>query len=72
MFEQPISLNGDGDGMDGNIANVFASLFYYWCHNYVSTLSLFLYYNSYHVAFQFSGFDCGLPNVNGKTSLQKQ
>ena len=33
MYEQKISFKGDGDGMDGNDAKVFASLFHFCYYN---------------------------------------
>ena len=38
-----------GDGIYGNGAKVFASLFHFWHHNPVTTFSLCLFAHAYHV-----------------------
>ena len=42
LCEQQISFQGGGDGMGGNGAKVFASLFHCWYYNPVAIFSLWL------------------------------
>ena len=51
--EKRIILKGDGNRRGGTISKVFSSLFHFWRHNPVTTLSICLLSWAYYVTFQW-------------------
>ena len=74
--EQKLKFKGGGDGRDGNGANIFASIFHFWCYNPVAILSLGLLAHAYHVEFKlvkkFSSMDVTVVQLACSNSDRNQ